>query len=172
MHNPWDTAVLVTAEYTIPWIQLSWSQQKLHHLLLLLLLRVTQMRWGFSGVIAVAVYGLYGAATNKWDISLKIEAHGAFDAFWETMAFIVNGIIFFYSGVACINFIVRYMFWQIWPAICKCLLSVVSMWTCFEGMGWDACATFTCSGCQQVPSTLQRVYMYDVAEASKQAKQV
>ena len=55
----------------------------------------------------MAVYGLWGAATNKWDIALKIEAHGAFDAFWETMAFIVNGIIFFYSGVACINFIVR-----------------------------------------------------------------
>jgi len=74
---------------------------------LLLLLWITEMSYAFSGVIAVAVYGLYGAATNKWDISLKIEAHGAFDAFWETMAFIVNGIIFFYSGVACINFIVR-----------------------------------------------------------------
>ena len=60
-----------------------------------------------AGVIAVAVYGLYGAATNKWDIHIKIEAGGAFDAFWETIAFIVNGIIFFYSGVACINFIVR-----------------------------------------------------------------
>ncbi len=108
MHNPWDTAGLVSAECTMPGIQLSWSQQQLHHLLLLLLLLwVTQMSCAFSGVIAVAVYGLYGAATNKWDISLKIEAHGAFDAFWETMAFIVNGIIFFYSGVACINFIVR-----------------------------------------------------------------
>lgn len=60
-----------------------------------------------AGVIAVAVYGLYGAATNKWDIHIKVEASGAFDAFWETIAFIVNGIIFFYSGVACINFIVR-----------------------------------------------------------------
>lgn len=55
----------------------------------------------------MAVYGLYGAATNKWDIHIKIEAGGAFDAFWETIAFMVNGIIFFYSGVACINFIVR-----------------------------------------------------------------
>lgn len=59
------------------------------------------------GVIAVAVYGLYGSATQMWDISMKVHASGAFDAFWETMAFIVNGIIFFYSGVACINFIVR-----------------------------------------------------------------
>ena len=70
-----------------------------------------------AGVIAVAVYGLYGAATNKWDISLKIEAHGAFDAFWETLAFIVNGIIFFYSGVACINFIVRYANLRIWGLV-------------------------------------------------------
>jgi len=38
MHNPWDTAVLVSAECTIPGIQLSWSLQKLHHQLLLLLL--------------------------------------------------------------------------------------------------------------------------------------
>jgi NhaP-type Na+/H+ or K+/H+ antiporter len=75
-------------------------------------------------VIAVAVYGLYGAATNKWDISLKIEAHGAFDAFWETMAFIVNGIIFFYSGVACINFIVRYVLTD--PA--GCLVNSVECW--------------------------------------------
>lgn len=62
-----------------------------------------------TGVIAVAVYGLYGAATQSWDISMKIHASGAFDAFWETIAFIVNGIIFFYSGVACINFIVRHV---------------------------------------------------------------
>ena len=55
----------------------------------------------------MAVYGLYGAATNKWDIHIKIEAGGAFDAFWETIAFMMNGIVFFYSGVACINFIVR-----------------------------------------------------------------
>lgn len=73
------------------------------------------------GVIAVAVYGLYGAATNKWDISLKIEAHGAFDAFWETMAFIVNGIIFFYSGVACINFIVRYRLRPLHSDVCVCV---------------------------------------------------
>lgn len=60
-----------------------------------------------AGVIAVAVYGLYGAATSKWDISAKVEASGAFDGFWETIAFVTNAIIFFYSGVAVINFVVR-----------------------------------------------------------------
>lgn len=60
-----------------------------------------------AGVIAVAVFGLYGAATSKWDMSVKVEESGAFDAFWDTIAFIVNAIVFFYSGVACINFFVR-----------------------------------------------------------------
>jgi len=66
---------------------------------------------GFSvrdvGVIAVAVFGLYGAATNKWEMSSKVEESGAFDAFWDSIAFIANAIVFFYSGVACINFFVR-----------------------------------------------------------------
>jgi hypothetical protein len=55
----------------------------------------------------VAVFGLYGAATSKWDMSVKVEESGAFDAFWDAIAFIVNAIVFFYSGVACINFFVR-----------------------------------------------------------------
>lgn len=63
-----------------------------------------------TGVIAVAVFGLYGAATSKWDMSVKVEESGAFDAFWDAIAFIVNAIVFFFSGVACINFFVRY--WQ------------------------------------------------------------
>ena len=61
----------------------------------------------WPGVIAVAVFGLYGAATSKWDMSVKVEESGAFDAFWDAIAFIVNAIVFFYSGVACINFFVR-----------------------------------------------------------------
>lgn len=61
-----------------------------------------------TGVIAVAVFGLYGAATSKWDMSAKVEESGAFDAFWDAIAFIVNAIVFFFSGVACINFFVRY----------------------------------------------------------------
>ena len=60
-----------------------------------------------AGVIAVAVFGLYGAATSKWDLSTKVEESGAFDAFWDSIAFITNAIVFFYSGAACINFFVR-----------------------------------------------------------------
>lgn len=58
-------------------------------------------------MIAVAVFGLYGAATSKWDMSVKVEESGAFEAFWDTLSFSVNGIVFFYSGAACINFFVR-----------------------------------------------------------------
>ena len=59
-------------------------------------------------MVAVAVFGLYGAATNKWEMSAKIEQAGVFDGFWDTLAYITNAIVFFYSGVACINFLVRY----------------------------------------------------------------
>lgn len=62
----------------------------------------------FAGVIAVAVFGLYGAATSKWEMSAKVEESGAFDAFWDSIAFIANAVVFFYSGVACVNFFVRY----------------------------------------------------------------
>lgn len=55
----------------------------------------------------MAVYGLYGAATSKWDMSAKVEESGVFDSFWDTLSFVVNGIVFFFSGVACINFFVR-----------------------------------------------------------------
>ena len=40
-------------------------------------------------------------------MSVKVEESGAFEAFWDTLSFSVNGIVFFYSGAACINFFVR-----------------------------------------------------------------
>lgn len=60
-----------------------------------------------AGVIAVAVFGLYGAATSKFDISAKLEESGAFDDFWDTFAFVANGIVFFYAGASSINFVIR-----------------------------------------------------------------
>ncbi|DBA74298.1 TPA: Son of sevenless 1, variant 2 [Trebouxia sp. C0004] len=60
-----------------------------------------------SGVIAVVTYGLYGAYTTNWDMDVHILESGAFDSFYESLAFLVNGIIFFYSGVSCVNFVVR-----------------------------------------------------------------
>ncbi len=68
----------------------------------------TEFFLGMSvGVISVACFGLYGTATSKWELSTKVEESGAFDAFWDSIAFISNSIVFFYSGVACINFLVR-----------------------------------------------------------------
>eukprot|EP00884_Botryococcus_braunii_P006187 jgi/Botrbrau1/1556/Bobra.0107s0044.1 len=60
-----------------------------------------------SGVIAVAVFGLYGTATTRWDMPAKVELSGGFYSFWDTLSFAVNGIVFFYSGAACVNFFVR-----------------------------------------------------------------
>ncbi|KAF8065728.1 NHX8 [Scenedesmus sp. PABB004] len=58
-----------------------------------------------SGVVAVAVLGLYGAATNWWDMSTA--AHHTFDGFWETTAFVVNSLVFLYSGASVVNFFIR-----------------------------------------------------------------
>lgn len=59
-----------------------------------------------AGVVAVAVMGLYGAATNCWDMST--HAHSHFDGFWETLAFVVNSLVFLYSGASVVNFFIRY----------------------------------------------------------------
>ncbi len=60
-----------------------------------------------AGVIAVAVFGLYGAATSKFDISDNLEESGAFVYFWDTFAFVANGIVFFYAGASSVNFVIR-----------------------------------------------------------------
>jgi NhaP-type Na+/H+ or K+/H+ antiporter len=61
-----------------------------------------------SGVVAVAVYGLYGSATSKYDISPKLEESGAFESFWDTFAFVANGIVFFFAGASSLNFLIRH----------------------------------------------------------------
>ena len=60
-----------------------------------------------SGVIAVVVFGLYGNATSKWGMLASAEESGAFDAVWDMISFSANGLVFFWSGVASINFFVR-----------------------------------------------------------------
>ncbi|KAL3141541.1 Son of sevenless 1, variant 2 [Trebouxia sp. C0010 RCD-2024] len=60
-----------------------------------------------SGVIAVVVYGLYGSATAKWGLSPKVAESGIFDNFWDTIGFAITGMVFFFSGVSCVNFFVR-----------------------------------------------------------------
>ena len=60
-----------------------------------------------SGVIAVVVYGLYGNATSKWGMLASAAESGAFDMVWDTISFGANGIVFFWSGVACVNYFER-----------------------------------------------------------------
>ncbi len=60
-----------------------------------------------SGVIAVVVFGLYGNMTSKWGMLASTEESGAFDAVWDTISFAVNGVVFFWSGVSSINFLIR-----------------------------------------------------------------
>ena len=61
----------------------------------------------------MAVYGLYGSATSKYDISPKLEESGAFESFWDTFAFVANGIVFFFAGASSLNFLIR----QTYPLI-------------------------------------------------------
>lgn len=58
-------------------------------------------------MIAVVVYGLYGSATAKWGLSPKVAESGIFDDFWDTIGFAITGMVFFFSGVSCVNFFVR-----------------------------------------------------------------
>ncbi|KAI3423997.1 hypothetical protein D9Q98_009830 [Chlorella vulgaris] len=60
-----------------------------------------------SGVIAVVVFGLWGNYTSKWGMLASTEDSGAFDAFWETLSFASNGLVFFWTGIASVNFFIR-----------------------------------------------------------------
>lgn len=57
----------------------------------------------------MAVFGLYGSATSKFDISPKLVESGAFESFWDTFAFVANGIVFFFAGASSLNFVIRYL---------------------------------------------------------------
>ena len=58
-----------------------------------------------SGVVSVAVFGLHGAATSTWD--MPPAARPAFEAFWDALSFTANAIVFFFTGVAVVNFLLR-----------------------------------------------------------------
>ncbi|KAG2490363.1 hypothetical protein HYH03_011165 [Edaphochlamys debaryana] len=60
-----------------------------------------------SGVIAVVVFGVYGAATGTWGLSSQARRAGAFDRFWDVLSFCVNGLIFFLLGASSVNYMVR-----------------------------------------------------------------
>eukprot|EP00884_Botryococcus_braunii_P005640 jgi/Botrbrau1/15077/Bobra.0286s0006.2 len=62
---------------------------------------------GVSGVIAVVVFGLYGGATAKWAMSPPVVEKGIFYHFWDTISFIMNGMVFFFAGASSVNFFYR-----------------------------------------------------------------
>ena len=70
-------------------------------------------------MISVAVYGLYGAATSRWDMSIEVEESEAFESFWDTFAFVANTVVFFFSGLACVNFAVRCVAHALLPLTCR-----------------------------------------------------
>lgn len=58
-------------------------------------------------MIAVVIYGLYGSANSKWNMSSAVTESPVFDSFWDTISFMLNGIVFFYAGASSVNF-----FWR------------------------------------------------------------
>ncbi|KAJ9516981.1 hypothetical protein QJQ45_027366, partial [Haematococcus lacustris] len=62
-----------------------------------------------SGVIACVIFGLYGAASMTWRMSIKAKREGAMTKFWDVLSFSMNGkcVIFFYVGASSANFLIR-----------------------------------------------------------------
>ena len=58
-------------------------------------------------MIAVVIFGLYGSANAKWGMSSTFTESPVFDTFWDTISFMLNGIVFFYAGASSVNF-----FWR------------------------------------------------------------
>ena len=52
-------------------------------------------------------YGLYGASSMTWHMSIKSKREGWMEHFWDVLGFATNGIIFFYVGVSSANFLIR-----------------------------------------------------------------
>eukprot|EP00798_Chlamydomonas_sp_ICE-L_P011080 gene11080-18689_t len=57
-----------------------------------------------SGCVGTVAYGLYGASTLLFGMSMKARASKIFVRFWDVLIFIINGLIFFYVGASCVNF--------------------------------------------------------------------
>jgi NhaP-type Na+/H+ or K+/H+ antiporter len=58
-------------------------------------------------VIAVVVYGLYGAATYQYGLSSKGLRTGSFFKFFDVLSFMLNAMVFFYVGSSISNFFLR-----------------------------------------------------------------
>ncbi len=53
------------------------------------------------------MYGLYGAGSMNWRMSLQSKREAAMARFWDVISFALNGIIFFYVGASSANFVIR-----------------------------------------------------------------
>ena len=62
--------------------------------------------FGVSGVIAVVCFGLYGAASSKFELGHS-GAAPEMDAVHETLATLFNGVAFFLGGATAANFLLR-----------------------------------------------------------------
>lgn len=60
-----------------------------------------------SGVIAVSVFGLYGAATWHWGAAEDVPRAAARVAVWDGVALVANAIVFFWAGAASTSYIAR-----------------------------------------------------------------
>eukprot|EP00879_Flechtneria_rotunda_P032086 GHRR01035238.1.p1 GENE.GHRR01035238.1~~GHRR01035238.1.p1 ORF type:complete len:281 (+),score=79.07 GHRR01035238.1:449-1291(+) len=66
----------------------------------------TEYYVGGSGVIAVVVYGIHGAATFLYGFSSKGMRQGTFFKFWDVISVVTNGMVFFFVGASIMNFLI------------------------------------------------------------------
>ncbi len=71
-------------------------------------------------MIAVVVFGLWGNATSRWGMLASSEESGVFNAVWDTISFSTNGLVFFWSGVASVNYFIRTMVCDGCLNLCAC----------------------------------------------------
>ena len=67
---------------------------------------VTNAVAGGSGVISVVIFGLFGNMTMLWGMTGSSYKSGAFEAVWDMISFAANGLVFFWAGVASLNFLI------------------------------------------------------------------
>ena len=67
---------------------------------------VTQSPCGGSGVIAVVTFGLFGNSTLQWGMTGSAFKSGDFEAMWDMISFLANGLVFFWAGIASMSFLI------------------------------------------------------------------
>ena len=86
---------------------------------------VTNSPAGGSGVIAVVTFGLFGNYLSLWGMTGSAVKTGEFKTIWETISFMANGIVFFWAGLASLNFLMRSIVNQPKPAIVYACIPII-----------------------------------------------